>query len=197
MLERLLAKRHIRNLDLSSVRAKLMETQGWNTEHAEEVEGGYKRFLYALAHKEPEDMLSPPSQEIDEFWHQHILDTRRYREDCNTVFGHYIDHTPGLAPGQQRRADARRAQIYDEYDIDSIDFSSDGSRGHSGGGDAGGYFGGDSGHSHSSHGDHGCTDSGSAHGGDGGHGCDSSGGGDSGGGDGGGGGCGGGGCGGG
>jgi hypothetical protein len=192
MLEKLLAKRHIRNLDLSSLRAKLMETQGWSSEHAEEVEGGYKRFLYALAHKEPEDMLSPPSQEIDEFWHQHILDTRKYREDCNAVFGHYIDHTPGLAPGPQRRADMRRAQIYDDYDIDSIDFSSDDSRNHS----SGFFAGGDSGHSHSSHGDHGCSDAGSAHGGDGGHGCDS--GGDGGGGDGGGscggGGCGGGGC---
>jgi len=173
MLEKLLAKRHIRNLDLSSVRAKLMETQGWSRDHAEEVESGYKRFLYALAHKEPEDMLSPPNQEIDEFWHQHILDTRKYREDCNTVFGHYIDHTPGLVPGQQRRADARRAQIYDEYDIDCIDFSSDdGSRDHS----SGFFAGGNSGHTHASHGDHGCTDSGSAHGGDGGNGCDSGGG---------------------
>ena len=192
MLEKLLAKRHIRNLDLSSVRAKLMETQGWSSEHAEEVEGGYKRFLYALAHKEPEDMLSPPSQEIDEFWHQHILDTRKYREDCNTILGHYIDHTPGLASEQQRRADARRAEIYNDYDIDSIDFSYDHSRSSDSRGDSGGFFaGGDSGHSHSSHGDHGCTDSGSAHGGD--SGCDSGGGGDGGSGCGGGG-CGGGGC---
>ncbi|HET8887349.1 MAG TPA: hypothetical protein VFQ41_00495 [Candidatus Angelobacter sp.] len=120
MFEKLLAKRHIQNLDLSSVRANAMTKLGWSSEKAQRVENSYKHFLYALAHKEENDLLSPPSQEVDDFWHQHILDTRKYREDCNTVFGHYIDHTPRLSPEDQRRADARREQVYRDYDIDAI-----------------------------------------------------------------------------
>jgi hypothetical protein len=178
---------------------------GWTPDQACRVEGDYKRFLYALAHKRPDDILSPPTQEVDEFWHQHILDTRKYREDCETVFGHYVDHTPGLDQEMQRRADQRRQEVYAQYGIDSISFDSYGGRptrrdrgfGDSAGSD---FSDGDSGSGHSAHSHH---DSGSSHGGDSGaHGCDSaghgdsgscdSGGGDGGGGDGGG--CGGGGC---
>ena len=123
MLERLLAKRHIQNLDLSSVRANAVTKLGWSPEKSERVETSYKRFLYALAHKEENDLLSPPSQEVDDFWHQHILDTRKYGEDCHKVFGHYIHHTPRLSPEDQRRADARREQVYRDYGIDAISFA--------------------------------------------------------------------------
>ena len=143
MFEKLLAKRHIQNLDLGSVRANAMAKLGWSSEKAQRVENSYRRFLYALAHKEENDLLSPPSQEVDDFWHQHILDTRKYREDCNTVFGHYIDHTPRLLPEDQRRADARRAQVYRDYDIDAISFATPNPR--RSGDDDGGFDGGSAG----------------------------------------------------
>jgi hypothetical protein len=82
----------------------------------------YRRFLCALAHKRQEDLISPPTPEVDEFWHQHILDTRRYREDCERVFGRYVDHTPGLEPEEQTKADARRRRVYTEHDIDFMSF---------------------------------------------------------------------------
>src|SRR6476619_780971 len=122
MFEKLLARQHIRNLDLGSVREKVVEKLGWSPERAQQVEGDYKRFLYALAHRHKDDILSPPTQEVDEFWHQHILDTRKCREDCDIVFGHYVDHTPGLSAENQRKADAKRKQIYADYDIDSTAF---------------------------------------------------------------------------
>jgi hypothetical protein len=169
-------------LDLSSVRGTLVAKQGWSREQAIRVEGDYKRFLYALARKREDDILSPPTKEVDQFWHQHILDTRKYRDDCEKVFGHYVDHTPGLTPDRQKRADDRRRQVYADYGIDNVFFD---------GGDSGATGGG---HSHGGHGtdchdasagSHGCD----AHGGD----ASDGGGGDGGGGDGGGS-CGGGGC---
>jgi hypothetical protein len=27
-----------------------------------------------------------PRKTMDEFWHQHILDTQAYREDCQAIF---------------------------------------------------------------------------------------------------------------
>ena len=35
-----------------------------------------------------------PSKEVDGFWHQHILDTRKYAEDCDTLFGFFLHHFP-------------------------------------------------------------------------------------------------------
>ena|SRR5215831_2915852 len=181
MLEKLMAKRHIQNLDLSSVRAKLVEKQGWSPDQARRVEGDYKRFLYALAHKRKEDILSPPSQEVDDFWHQHILDTRKYREDCQAIFGHYVDHTPGLDREKQRQADECRRKVYQDNGIDSIDFPDTGDSSHH---HDHGHWGS---HSHDSHayGDHGSGyDAGGHEGhsghGDGGHSSDSSSTGDSG-----------------
>ena len=31
---------------------------------------------------------------IDEVWHQHILDTNAYAEDCERIFGHFLHHYP-------------------------------------------------------------------------------------------------------
>jgi hypothetical protein len=44
MFEKLLAKQHIRNLDLGSVRANLVAKLGWTQEQARQVEDGYKRW---------------------------------------------------------------------------------------------------------------------------------------------------------
>ena len=199
MLEKLFLKQHIRKLDLSSVRAKLMEKAGWSSERTFLVEDNYKRFLYALGQIHAGEMISPPSDDVDEFWHQHILDTRKYREDCENLFGRYIDHTPQLTTEEQRRADERRRKVYDDHKLDRKSFAN---------GDGGGVDGGGCGgsstvtdHSHSSHHTTGCHDASSSHSHDGGgHGGDSGScgdggsGGDGGGGCGGGSSCGGGGC---
>src|SRR5882757_4832583 len=184
MLEKLLARRHISHLDLNSVRSKLVEKLGWSPAQAEQIELEYRRFLYALAHKRPEDFISPPTPEVDEFWHQHILDTRKYRKDCKTVFGQFMDHTPGLGGQQQVRADTRRREIYAEHDIDATWFDSgDSSSSASFFGTDGG---GESHHSHVAH--HGSDHGSDASGHDGGgHGSGDSGGGYGGAGDGGGG----------
>ncbi|MCF6253740.1 MAG: hypothetical protein L3J38_03220, partial [Thiomicrorhabdus sp.] len=35
-----------------------------------------------------------PSSHVDDFWHFHILDTLKYQEDCNAVFGYFLHHFP-------------------------------------------------------------------------------------------------------
>ena len=52
----------------------------------------YRRFL-TLKVLYPNIGLVP-SKVVDKIWHAHILDTRAYREDCNQVFGHFVDHYP-------------------------------------------------------------------------------------------------------
>ena len=56
------------------------------------AEQEYRRFL-SLKVMYPNQALVP-SKMVDKVWHAHILDTRAYREDCESVFGRFIDHYP-------------------------------------------------------------------------------------------------------
>lgn len=80
--------------DLGPIKVKLMdpeEGEGWSLERCNEVEVRYKRFLY-LSVKYPQAII--PSKEVDAMWHQHILDTRKYAEDCKATFGFFLHHFP-------------------------------------------------------------------------------------------------------
>src|SRR2546428_152415 len=85
----------IEALDLDPIKLKLMdpeEGQGWSREYADRMELAYKRFLILLT-THPEETLAP-SKDVDKFWHGHILDTLKYADDCDTVFGRFLHHFP-------------------------------------------------------------------------------------------------------
>lgn len=82
-------------LDFTRLKYKLMrndEGDAWSFEMCEEAEIEYKRYL-TLIKLYPEKKLVP-TKLMDKFWHQHILDTKAYQEDCNSVFGFFIHHFP-------------------------------------------------------------------------------------------------------
>jgi hypothetical protein len=64
----------------------------WTKEDAEECCKRYKNFLLLQKMHAPFELV--PSRLIDEFWHNHILYTKRYIEDCMQIFGHYLHHQP-------------------------------------------------------------------------------------------------------
>jgi hypothetical protein len=65
----------------------IMTPEEWNISERE-----YRRFL-ALKVIHPDTALVP-SKQVDAIWHSHILDTRAYREDCQAMFGRFMDHYP-------------------------------------------------------------------------------------------------------
>ena len=82
-------------LDLEPIKIKLMdpdEGEGWTQAQADQCEIEYKRFL-ALGAKYPGVGLTP-SVNVDKFWHAHILDTRKYAQDCQQTFGYFVHHAP-------------------------------------------------------------------------------------------------------
>jgi hypothetical protein len=90
----------VSDLDLTGVKSKLCDYEeglGLDADEADLMEEMYKRFL-ALLGAYP-DLSIAPSKPIDQFWHQHILDTRAYQADCEHAFGHFMHHDPyfGLA----------------------------------------------------------------------------------------------------
>lgn len=82
----------IDTIDLSAVTRKVMQEEGWDAETAAKAERRYRRFL-CMMHLVPTlDIV--PTEDIDKVWHQHILFTRTYSEDCQRIFGRYIHHDP-------------------------------------------------------------------------------------------------------
>lgn len=51
------------------------------------------RYFWKLCLLEPGATLVP-SRELDNVWHTHMLDTAKYRADCDWVFGSFLDHFP-------------------------------------------------------------------------------------------------------
>lgn len=87
----------IARIDLEFVKAKLQDVEdglGWNAEQCDEAEVMYKRFLHL--NKRFPNFVLVPSRMIDHVWHQHILDTRAYHRDSETIFGAYFHHNPYL-----------------------------------------------------------------------------------------------------
>jgi len=96
----------INKLDFTMIKRKLQdkeEGQGWVESECNQAEEEYKKFL-ALKRTYPEKDIVP-NKMVDLFWHQHILDTEKYAEDCDIIFGHFIHHYPYF--GMNGPADAQ------------------------------------------------------------------------------------------
>ena len=82
-------------IDFGPIAFKLIHAEDqepWSLEQATQAIELYRRFLF-LNYLYP-DRAIVPSREIDQVWHTHILDTAKYREDCDTLFGQFMDHWP-------------------------------------------------------------------------------------------------------
>lgn len=103
----------IDTLDLTSVKEKLRRRKGWwwcLFHDPDALEREYRQFLYLIA-LDPGQTVVPWSDALDEFWHEHILDTRKYEEDCVAIFGRLVHHNPHLSAGSQRQRLAFRRTL--------------------------------------------------------------------------------------
>ena len=94
-------------IDFGPIAYKLInpeQGEGWSLERATRAIELYRRFLF-LVYKYPDQKIVP-SMEADEVWHTHILDTSKYREECDRLFGKFMDHWPyfGLKDAAERQA---------------------------------------------------------------------------------------------
>jgi hypothetical protein len=81
----------LQELDLELIAHQLMQS-GWSHQQTSHAIMHYRMFLF-LVYLHPNTKLVP-TQEIDLVWHYHILHTRKYRKDCQMLFGRFIDHEP-------------------------------------------------------------------------------------------------------
>jgi hypothetical protein len=100
--------RRVDGLDLEPLVYKLMHPepgeQALTLAQADQAVALYRCFL-KLCVLYPGTAIVPTRQ-LDRVWHTHLLDTAKYRADCNEVFGHFVDHFPyaGLLNDEDRQA---------------------------------------------------------------------------------------------
>ncbi|EKD74396.1 MAG: hypothetical protein ACD_44C00469G0006 [uncultured bacterium] len=85
----------------------------WSENKTQRAVQDYKNFLFLKRKYSTSHPNLPPSAEIDEIWHHHILDTQRYHEDCKAIFGEYLHHDPYF--GLNGEEDLKR--LYEAFEI--------------------------------------------------------------------------------
>lgn len=104
------AKAYLDSIDFSMVVEKIVKTKGWKKKDVLKICELYRHFLFLKKKYDQNDDKLSPSLEIDEFWHNHIFDTKKYRHDCEKIFGFYLDHYPYLGmDGKTTDEDAKRS----------------------------------------------------------------------------------------
>jgi hypothetical protein len=88
------AMQRVAQIDLTQINRKLMleDSARWNDETLAGAEKMYRRFLALHAIFPSTDLV--PTKTLDEYWHQHILDTKKYAKDCDFLFGEFLHHDP-------------------------------------------------------------------------------------------------------
>ena len=106
-----LFRQKLKQLDLKSIAYQLMHSsdEKWTFEQTNQAIDRYSMFL-CLIYLYPNRKLVP-TQEIDRVWHHHILDTMKYAQDCEMLFGRFIHHFPYFG----KRGKADRDNLYTAF----------------------------------------------------------------------------------
>lgn len=105
--DRLIPNQEIAALNLEPIIVKIKLEEDWEVSKILKNYLFYKQFLYLS--KSNEDVKIIPTKEVDEFWHFHIQDTRKYAEDCQIFLGRMLHHFPYF--GLRSKEDAQTALI--------------------------------------------------------------------------------------
>ena len=97
MTSRDVFERKLAMVDFDPIMYKLVRSDDgprWTLTRAQQVERWYRKY-HILFFLFPNEIIVP-TVEVDDFWHQHILDTKKYADDCTFLHGRFIHHFPYL-----------------------------------------------------------------------------------------------------
>jgi hypothetical protein len=89
-------RKKIEMLNLTAIADSVARRHGWSHDRVKSAEDEYRMFLYLLMLC-PRETLTPWCDDLDLFWHEHILHTERYAADCQQLFGRFINHDPSIS----------------------------------------------------------------------------------------------------
>lgn len=104
----------LRKIDLNPILDWVIYKYEWNREKTLGAITFYQMFLFLL-YLYPNKTIVPPLPEIDLIWHEHILNTPKYIEDSQMLFGRYIHHVPtySLTPESQKQTETAWSETLD------------------------------------------------------------------------------------
>lgn len=83
-------------LNLKCIGENISVKEGWRIKRIAKAEKEYREFLNLLIEHKSKKIV-PWNNDLDVFWHYHILDTQKYHQDCDKIFGYYLHHDPKVA----------------------------------------------------------------------------------------------------
>ncbi len=95
------------SLDFTALKSSILakaEIPNATPAYLDLLEKWYKRFLYLVA-KYPSKKITINNL-VDDFWHQHMLDSRSYINDCLKLYGAYLHHDPYFGLGSAEKESA-------------------------------------------------------------------------------------------
>ena len=106
------ARKLINMIDLNSTINRLIKVHHWKEDWALKAVEQYRNYLF-LKIKYGKTHTLPPSLDIDEVWHAHILHTEEYTEFCQEAFGFFLHHHPHHGKNNEL-TDADIAQAFEQ-----------------------------------------------------------------------------------
>ena len=97
----------VRSIPLDRQRVRIVAKHGLTDEEAEKWLDEYRKWVALRRCFEGAYMV--PTAVVDEVWHEHIVDTRRYTDFCERVFGRYLHHEPIIDPSENQSKSAKQA----------------------------------------------------------------------------------------
>ncbi|HEY7296713.1 MAG TPA: glycine-rich domain-containing protein-like [Xanthobacteraceae bacterium] len=113
-------------LNLSAVAESAAERHGWSSDRVRSAEAEYRKFLYLLMLC-PKQTLTPWCDDLDLFWHEHILHTEQYAADCQRLFRRFIHHDPSISKRPIGEIDAKLRTAWAYYRTFGRQAATDGS----------------------------------------------------------------------
>lgn len=87
------ALKRINGIDLADILVRASKRADWTSGQKRLAEKWYRGYLW-LSYLHGKQPVFAIVAEADELWHAHIVYTKRYRRDCQRVFGAFLDHNP-------------------------------------------------------------------------------------------------------
>ena len=87
------ALRRINGIDLADILQRAGKRADWTPAQKRLAEKWYRGYLW-LSYLHGKKPVFAIVAESDELWHAHIVYTKRYRRDCQRLFGEFLDHNP-------------------------------------------------------------------------------------------------------
>lgn len=110
---------------------RCMKFYGWDELYCRRVLKAYRQFLLIKEKKKDWNaVLLLPSVDVNEMWHQHILDVNNYIHDCMLLCGHVLGHNPDTKLSDEKdssnkKNDSRYArtkmaleEYFDDHELD-------------------------------------------------------------------------------